>query len=356
MNRSESWNRYTLRLCDKEVFSIGIIGAGDIVNRVHLPVLAATDRVRIKWIADVDPVRARLLARLHKATDVLCGNELDKLPDADVILLAIPFGARRPYYEVLRNRPCALYVEKPFSRSVKHHQTICSWFSDHKLAVGFHRRSWGPTLLIKDAIEERLFGELRGIDYGFGGPGIVVSGKYNSDLALAGGGILFETAVHGIDALLFVSSAIDINSTEIKMISEEGFDLHTSARFKIETERNGTVDCKMTISCLQETSEELSFVFDNAVVSYSLFGDGEISVTPLNGGRKFRLTTATAVYPETVYQTVHDHWCRFLDGVDSSEPNWTSACNSILTTTVVEALYNSDARVTSDEELVTECR
>jgi predicted dehydrogenase len=320
-------------------FSVGIIGAGDIVKKVHLPVLSAMENVRVEWITDVNPARAITLARSYNLNYCQCPDDLTNLPNADVVLLAIPFGAREPYYEALRERDCAIYVEKPFSRSMEHHQRICSWFPDNKLACGFHRRSWGPTLMIKKLVEMKLFGELLAIDFAFGGPGIVTGGGYSSNLELAGGGILFETAVHGIDALLFVSSAVDLRFNEINMISDEGFDLHTFSQFNIETARQRTINCQIVVSCLEETSNHLEFVFEHAVLAYSLFGDGGISLGAINGPKEFGLSPIQKAYPLTTYQTFYEHWRRFLSGLVSGEASWTSASQSLLTTAVLEQLY-----------------
>ncbi len=333
--------------------STGIVGAGEIVANVHLPVLKNLQGVSVSWITDLDAGKARSLAKWYRTPFCELPDDLTQLPPADVVLLAIPFGAREPYYSALRERGCALYVEKPFSKNLQHHEMLCSWFPSHKLACGFHRRSWGPTLQIRDAVNTDLFGELRAINYSFGGPGIVVGGRYNADLNLAGGGILFETAVHGIDALLFCSSASEISFDKVSMISDGGFDLHTYAEFIIRTEREQRLDCQMTVSCLEETSQQLEFFFDHAVVSYSLFGEGTISIRPMNGRGHFTMSGGT---PLTTYQTVYDHWNRFLGDMLAGKTGWTSASQSLLTTAVLERLYDTNEQGVIREAVLTECQ
>jgi predicted dehydrogenase len=333
--------------------SIGIVGAGEIVTSVHLPVLKNLQGASVVWITDADRGKARSLAKCYQTPICELPDDLTQLPAADVVLLAIPFGAREPYYSALRERGCALYVEKPFSKNVQHHEMLCSWFPSHKLACGFHRRSWGPTLQIRDAVNTDLFGELRAINYGFGGPGVVVGGKYNADLNLAGGGILFETAVHGIDALLFCSSGSEVSFDRVSMISDDGFDLHTNAEFIIRTRRGQRIDCQMTVSCLEETSQQLEFFFDRAVVSYSLFGEGTISIRPVNGRGYFTMFGGS---PLTTYQTVYNHWNRFLDDMRAGKAGWTSASQSLLTTAVLERLYDLSDQSVVPEAVLTQCQ
>ena len=151
--------------------TVGIVGAGAVVEKSHLPVLRATRELSVIWLADINMRKARSLGDAHgvKAVDISYG--LDSLPPADVVLLAIPLGARSPYYEVLSTGSSALYVEKPIARTLKDHQQLCSWFPDYRLGCGFQRRSSGATQLLRQIITERLFGDLRLIRFGWGGPG-----------------------------------------------------------------------------------------------------------------------------------------------------------------------------------------
>ena len=138
--------------------TLGILGAGQIVSNVHLPVALALSELRLSWVADVNLEKAEAVAHAFGVKHVHLPANLTDLPPCDVLLLAVPFGERDPYYQALRQHNCALYVEKPFSRSVQHHQTICSWFPANRLGCGLQRRSWGPTLLIKELIADRMFG------------------------------------------------------------------------------------------------------------------------------------------------------------------------------------------------------
>lgn len=326
-------------ISDHSPISVGIVGAGQIVSDVHVPILLSLPNVSLEWIADSDWQKAKSVARAYKLNYCTPRDNLKNLAKADIILLAIPYGARDPYYEILRERQCAIYVEKPFANSLAYHKKISAGFFDYQLGVGFQRRSWGPTLLIKQLIDSNLFGPLRSVQYGFGGPGIVTSGRYSTNLQLAGGGILFETGVHGIDALLFVTGAIASNINRVKMVMDEGFDLHTEAELELTTKRAENIACHITVSCLQETIERTEFTFDQAVVSYSLFSEGQVTVKPLGGGGSYLITTAKPLSPSTPFQTFAEHWSKFIHGVHTQQANWTSAAQTTLTTAVVEKLY-----------------
>jgi len=324
-----------------ESLSVGIIGAGQIVTNVHLPSLLATQGVSVAWVADSNPEKARALARAYRVEHRTIPDNLSELPEADILLLAIPFGAREPYYRALCSRTSALYVEKPFSRDTSHHREICSMFAEHKLGVAFQRRSWAHTQLVRQLIASELFGNLGSIRYGFGAPGIISGGRYSADLRLAGGGILFETGVHGIDALLFVTGATSVRVEKAKMVMDGGFDLHTEADLSLTTGKGQAVVCELRVSCLQETIQRMELTFDHAVVSFSLFSQDGVKVEPRTGGSSYRLTDPSLLYPLTVLQSYSEHFFRFSGGLRAGTANWTSASSTAMTTEVIENLYRA---------------
>src|ERR1039458_4329843 len=90
--------------------TLGILGAGQIVSNVHLPVALALPELRLSWMADVNLEKAEAVARAFGVKHVPLPANLADLPPCDVLLLAIPFGERDLYYQALRQRNCALYV------------------------------------------------------------------------------------------------------------------------------------------------------------------------------------------------------------------------------------------------------
>lgn len=322
--------------------TVGIIGAGDIVAKVHLPTLFTLENVSVSWVADSDSRKAQSLGHAFRIKHHTLLDSLRKLPFADVVLLAIPYGVRDPYYSYLKDWSCALYVEKPFARSVDRHREICSWYPEYKLACGFQQRSWGPTHLLRKIIEENLFGRLRSVRYGFGSPGAIVGGRYHSDVRLAGGGVLFEAGIHGIDVLLFITKAIAVEINEANMLMEDGLDLHTDAEMTLTTKRGETIDCHLTVTCLEETTGRLEFIFDNVRVIHS-YPNGLI-VKSLQGKGSYEISTTKPLLPLTSFQTFHEHWSVFVGGIREARTNRTSASQSILTTEVIEKLYETRSK------------
>ncbi len=323
-----------------KVFSVGVLGAGTIVKTIHLPLLQSMPNTRVKWISDINTADARAVARAYRVPYLPLPNNIAELPNSDIILMAIPYGVRDQYYEEFSKRSSALYVEKPFSLSLQHHENICSHFPSYNLACGFQRRAWALSKEVRKIIDTNLFGPLLKVHFGVGKPGGAFGNNYQSDIEFAGGGVLFESGVHGIDTTLFCTRAQSVQVDSVKMIKEEGgLDLHTEATLSIKTERPEIIESKMKFSSIQETINGWEFHFENVVASFSLSGE-YIELRPKDGSGSYLLESNVAgSYPRNSYQMFYEFWENFLDGVQLEKSNWTSALDSTLTTKVVEDLY-----------------
>lgn len=325
-----------------KVFSVGVLGAGHIVSTIHLPLLQSMPNTRVKWISDINTAQARAVARAYKIPHLPLPSNIAELPSSDVILMAIPYGVRDQYYEEFSERPSAVYVEKPFSLNLQHHENICSFFPRYNLACGFQRRAWSVVREIRDIIDSNLFGRLLEVRFEVGKPGGAFGSNYQSDIKLAGGGVLFESGVHGIDTVLFCTRAQSVQVGSVGMIKEEGqLDLHTEATFSVRTERPESIECKIKCSSIQKAINGWEFHFENVVASFSLSSE-YILLRSMEGSRVYEYGIEAkkhASYPRTSYQMFYEFWKRFLDGVQLQKANWTSASDTTLTTKVIEDLY-----------------
>jgi predicted dehydrogenase len=321
--------------------SIGIIGAGFMAATTHIPTILATEGTAIAWITDIDGAKAKRTGKAFGIPHCPLPRNLEDLPHADVVLVTVPFGYREPIYEAFRKRHSALMVEKPFSRSLAHHQRLCGAFPDYKLGCMFMLRSGAPNLSMKSIINSGVFGCLRSIAFEMGNPGIVVGGRFSSDVRAAGGGMLFEVGIHGVDSALFVSGAASVKVTKCEIVCDAGLDIHTNALAIITLPDRSEVPFRFKASYLTETTNRIEFFFDHAVVHYSIFAhDAVLEARSTNTGDRIRLDLIGATYPTTKYTTFHSHWSNFLSGVRSANRNYTSAAECVPTTSFVEQVYS----------------
>ncbi len=316
--------------------SIGIVGAGAVVAKAHLATLLAMDRVDVAWIADIDANRAAKLATSFGVAPLPAHTALTDLPHADIVLLAAPYGARAPYYDMCSSRNSAVYVEKPIGRNRQEHLAICARFPASRLAVGLQRRALGSVAYMRQFVEHGVFGKLLAIDFCHGSSAIITSGKaFSSNIEQAGGGVIFEHAVHGFDLALFVAGADATCDYNVRTIMHKQFDVHAEGKVILKC-KSDEVTLDFRVSWLSEVGEKLTFIFENATADLSL-SESLLDVRSRSGTLLFRLRGDIAA-PSTSFQVLHRYWVAFLEGLSDSAPNYTSALTSILTTELMEQI------------------
>jgi predicted dehydrogenase len=319
--------------------AVGIVGVGQIATEAHIPVLLENPHARLSWIVDEDERKAARVARAIRIRPTRLPRDLRELPPADVVLLAVPYGVRTPYYEAFSGRGTAIYAEKPFAASQPEHDRLMSMFEPHLLGCGFQHRSSAIIRRLRDVVASELFGPLLSVRVEFGGPG-TRGGKYYSNLRLAGGGLLFEVAVHALDAALFVSRATDVKVLRVHMVREFGFDLHTEAEVEVAREGGGTLSLGILVSSLQFTAMANSYRLRHATLTHAVVQNGEVLwVTPNGGGERYRLDGEFPDYPRTNAQQLSEHWSQYLDAVRSGQANYTNASATALTSSLIGQLY-----------------
>lgn len=299
--------------------------------------------VDVRWISDINENLAQDLAKAFNIPLALGAEELALAPAADVVLIACPYGARAPYYEFLRERPEAIYVEKPVARSAAELERICQLRPDYALAAGFIRRTDGATNIVKGLIEDEVFGRLLRVRSEFGGAtGISSQGGFAKDVKLAGGGQLLESAIHNIDAVCYIAGIEQAVARECRMEAENGFDLHTEALFRLTDAHGQEIEMELLVTCFHHTRFEIELEFERACLSFSLFKKKPPTVRAIGGERSYRVLDALLDdYPRTSYGFFYVFWKDFFSGLENRRPNYTSARSTLATTSIVEQLYRA---------------
>jgi len=323
---------------------VGIVGCGAVVQQIHLPCLRNIPNVRISWISDVDHKSGSSLAAAIGVP--FCRYEVSMIerPKIDVLLLAIPYGARPVVYSQLSafgaSHP-SLYVEKPFARSVEEHRSILATHNDWEVGVGLTRRSMGVVQCARQLARSGIFGEVRYVDVRFGGLGrILTRGGYMSNLQLAGGGMLMEMGVHYIDAALYSSGALDVQFASGRTVYHDGFDVHTDAELSVNGKDGISFPLKLKVTAFESVASGIRLGFESAVVQFDIGGSSRITVkghvAPTN---EFDMSGFETFGPADPHAITAVHWTTFLAARAAKEANYTCAVNAALTTKVIEQIY-----------------
>lgn len=322
-------------------FNVGILGAGNIIH-AHLSALLNMKDIKIKWVADINNDNLMQISKAYSLNTINIKNQRLELTDIDIILIIVPYGARPEYYNLFMNKSIALYVEKPFAKTMEEHLNICAGFEKYKIACGLQRRALGKVNILKKVIQEELFGKLNEISFEWGNTTVSRGLSYQNDPSLSGGGILFDVAIHGIDIFFFLTEAQHFILKSKKIINDEdlNIDIHSELQFDIFDRAGLLIKCNSVVSQLTNTSNKFIFEFMNANIEFSLFDEEPIKIVK-NGNYFSFIDVQIGNLPKTSSQVFFVFWRSFLDAITSKNCNYTSAINSIMTTKFIEEVYKN---------------
>ena len=125
-------------------YSIGVIGCGHVVETAHLPTLKAMNQA-VLWVYDRSDENAGRVARLFGTAHAPFEKGITCLPTPDIILIAVPYGARQEYYDQLERqfKETAVMVEKPVALTLQEHLRIEGLRPRHRMGVCYNRRAAG---------------------------------------------------------------------------------------------------------------------------------------------------------------------------------------------------------------------
>jgi predicted dehydrogenase len=328
--------------------SIGIVGAGEITRKSHLPVLASVADVEIAWIYDRNSESAAALGRAYGLTAVHPAA-LQDLPACDVVLLAIPVDARASYLDQLSVRGQAAFCEKPFARSHAEHLQFTERFEPHALGVGFMRRFFRSTMLLRRIVDDGMFGRLLAIDVREGNrsKGSGVDASFLDDPRLgASRGVLTDLGSHSIDLALYISGATAFQVRSRARVMDGNVDRRLEADVLLTTRRNGPtlpVEMHYCVSWLDRQANRIQLIFEHANVWSGLDPGAEVFVGNIESPGDALLLSTRSPGATSFNQAFYLEWEDFLTGFRAKRESTVSGRSALLTTSLVETLLSGAA-------------
>ncbi|TDH23309.1 Gfo/Idh/MocA family oxidoreductase [Segetibacter sp. 3557_3] len=322
-------------------YKVGIIGAGNIVESSHLPVLQNLPNAEVAWIYDINQNRTGLLSSMY-AVQTLGGAPEEGIKNVDICLITIPYGVRQNYYQACSAAGKAVYVEKPFALSEQEHLQTSSMFRPYQLAIGFQRRSYKIVYQLRQLVQSGVFGKLKSIAFTQGYFSLKGGRGYLSDAKLAGGGVIIESAIHSFDQMLQITNATDVEVLNVDYLQKNGID-YDSVTNSVLTTPTGSVDVVSSVSTLRNLKNGVVFTFENAWVECRFSADSDLRVYA-NSGKQLSFDIEALLANEnniatTVGASFYFFWKKFLEALDEEKANFTSAQESLLTTKWMEKIY-----------------
>lgn len=305
----------------KKKIRLGIIGAGEIVRTIHLPVLKQIQSIEIVWIMDINKKRAIQIAQSFGIKNVY--SDYSFTHEVDAVLIAVPVGVRSKVWEVVFEKKWNVLCEKPITRGVKEFDEIVKHMLQNKkvLFAGLMRRYYGSTKLAKDIVSSNIFGPLIEIWAGEGGQMTRTargSDWYQTNRDLAGGGVLIETGSHLIDQLVSIAQPVEVNVTKYiqspNLVSME-FSSEVSGEFKMF---NGEkVPFKSMISRSHEVYNGIFLRFERLSIRIDPGPDGDLQICRIDG-------TVIAPISASGYGALNSTHAFYLEWLD-----FINSCNSV---------------------------
>lgn len=327
---------------------IGIIGAGGIVETNHLPAIAASGKAEIAWIYDKNPARADLVAKMYGLSVLEEASLISALRGVDCCLLATPYGVRRSYIDACRAAGIGLVIEKPFAFSHREHMEYCAGFKEWAIAINLQRRYYQSVATLYRIIRTSICGRLLAIRFNQGHFSLKGGSGYLSDVRLAGGGVIAESAIHSLDIILYITGASGVSVTNMRSLHANRLDYDSEFESNIVTP-DGNVPVHCAVSTLRNLDNGLELEFEQATISCDLSPDAPILVKRRDsqaGGQDFYL--ASTLHREELLLTATKineafliFWQQFLEGMAGHTANRTSAHESLLTSVWIEEIYKS---------------
>lgn len=333
----------------KRLLSIGIVGAGEVVRRAHLPVLANLPDVRPIWICDSRFERAQSIGKPYGIPAVR-SLPLSDLPKCDVALLATPVDARRDYLWHFAQAGTAVLCEKPFAMTAQEHRDILLRFPPHALGCGLMRRFYRSTALLQHMIASRLLGPPRKIQIGEGnrskGSGADSSFLDDSRMGGASRGVLMDLGSHSLDLALFVCGVerFEITSSVKELDGAVDRKVTACATLHRSTEPSDSVELEYAVSWLDRQTNQIRLHFEHATVWSELAVAGNVFLGDPDRPGDSILLTSPLSGATTFNQAFYLEWSSFLDGVREQRESIVSARSALLTTAIAEQLLAAPGR------------
>ncbi len=320
--------------------TVGIVGAGVIASQVHLPILLAMDDVRVVWIADANERLARSVATDHGIPAASLSSGVAALPEAEVVLIAIPLPPRAPYLDHYARTDTALLVEKPLANDSDEHRRLVSLFPSWQLAVGYQRRYYASFGMVRSFVATGTLGSLRAIRVSEGGRTTRTdgAGQYQSLPVQAGGGILKNLGCHALDLAMWIADAQAFTILQSEVAWDGETDQRCRANVELATRSGRIVQLAFESSWIDRMENRIEFDFEAGRLSCPVAPAAEIGLLSPDGAPVASLTVLGRGQATSPRQAYYLEWRAMLEALEARVDQPAAARESLLCSELIDAL------------------
>ncbi len=331
---------------------IGILGAGGIVQMVHLPVLCSMPDIQISWICDVVREAAKSAVSSYVPSAKAFTN-IEDCPDVDIVLVAIPVGYRNDPLHHILSRGWNVFCEKPFAVSLADHDRLIEQASanDVQIGVGLMRRYYRGNIIAKKLIASGILGDIQQVH---ASQGMRVRGTgrdnwYQADKSASGGGVLIETGSHLIDQLFTILDVTGFQVTSCRQQFFDNLDFETNATAVLSTSGQEEIKFTLGLSNLRDLYSGIVIQFSTCVLKLGLFPRNRPALCDLEGRPQSYLEGDTGAN-DAISEAFYLEWRDFITQCSSSD-GYKSAVDAVTarqSTAFLETCYQISQSTTME--------
>lgn len=194
---------------------VGVVGAGAIAQRLHIPSYADHERARVVAVCDVEERKARAVADAHDVPSTYTDYRtmLDD-GDVDAVSVCLPNHLHRDIVVAALERDVSVLCEKPISTSLTEadEMVAAAEESDAVLMVNQTERFDPVYEKTKDLLEQGIVGDVHNVRSRFSHPGPEgwsPRSAWFTDADASGGGALIDVGIHNADLINHLFGEVD---------------------------------------------------------------------------------------------------------------------------------------------------
>lgn len=188
------------------MIGIVIVGAGNIAQSIHLPILKSMSGVKIVAICDRQISKARILAEKYGVAHACRSlDEALQLPGVDAVFVTTSTNAHADLAKQAITAEKHVFIERPAARTLKETLEIRDLSRKHgvHVMVGMNHRFRPDVVNLKNAIDRGEIGQVYYVKAGWVKQRST-DARWIANADLSGGGVLLDLGVSVIDMVLQV--------------------------------------------------------------------------------------------------------------------------------------------------------
>lgn len=193
--------------------NIGIVGAGEVSQNFHLPVLKNLQNVKIFGIVDRKLTNAKIIAQKFNIPNVCVDvDELLELPTLDAVIISTPTSLHTEIALKCINAGKSVFIEKPIAPTYEEALLIhnASVEKNVKVMVGMNQRFRYDARMLKNYVQNKELGDIMYIKSGW----LQKKNKqdWKTEAEKSGGGVLMDLGLSLVDSMLWINNFEDVHS------------------------------------------------------------------------------------------------------------------------------------------------